>query len=356
MSQMQQDPHKKIDEYLASHWDVESSYFDSLLRKDGNSAYLVGMKYYFISEKLGAEKAKRELEAEVKKRRTSGPYIDLAFATIETLSGDRKSALDILEQALLKDHNNKWCLYEKYQLTKNNAGIGPDVLERLLKVDPEFSRAKIEKAFSLDPISNCNEIILFLNQLPQTMRYADTESYLGDAYYFCDRPLDAESAYESSIRIKPTAEAYVGLANVNLYVNHDVEGAKVFYKKAVELDANCQPAIIGLAWSFFESGDVSAAESNFVRAYAIEKNEVALQDLILFNLKQKNYGRASAYIKEFENIFGTTYISAGYSLVIDLANSSEEKRNEKIEAYNKKYKQEGINFTAELFSELSENR
>jgi Flp pilus assembly protein TadD len=313
------------------------------------------MKYYFISEKLGAQKASSDLESDIRKRRISGPHIDLALATIKSIEGDKKSALELIDLALTKDRDNKWCLYEKYQLMKDNPEAAKETFKKLLQIAPEFPRTKIERAYTLRPESNCSEIISLLGKLPASIRYADSESYLGDAYYFCDNPDEAERAYNNSVKLTPTASALAGLGNVQLYVHNNFEAAKSYFQRAVELDKNYQPAITGLAWSLFESGDVVNAESNFIKAYNIDKNEAALQDLILFHLKKKDYKKAVTYINEYRLNFGSNYISEGYALVVDLANSPEQKRNEKIDAYNQKYRQDGIDFTTQLFRELRDN-
>lgn len=129
------------------------------------------------------------------------------------------------------------------------------------------------------------------NDAGERLKLADSLSAQG-------RVKEAQVEYQISLKIKPTAQAYIGLGNLFMRANKKQE-AKTEFQQALETDPNCPAAYRQLGIAKYLLNDAVGANGDLSRALILNRNdEIASRYLIDLWQRQvsKHPGQANAHL------------------------------------------------------------
>jgi tetratricopeptide (TPR) repeat protein len=173
--------------------------------------------------------------------------IGISYADVK----DYQSATEAFEKAVLLQPNNAIAL--------TNVGLTLARLQRTEESREAFRKAKLLSGDS-----------------PEVQAAYATN--LGDAQFYANHLVDAETSYSNAIEAKPdSAPAHLGLARVLLSEGQS-ESAKREFIRAIELDPKSTEPHIRLGDLFLTVGDYESARSKYMDAIAIDSENAEAFD------------------------------------------------------------------------------
>jgi tetratricopeptide (TPR) repeat protein len=350
--------YKKVDEYLSNNLNVKVAYFDSLLEKDNTSSFLIGMKIYFNLDEIGYELADQLIQRQTKLQKADDPfgaYLELARAAVLRGRSRHGDALRVLQSSLKQEKLNKWSMLELYFLQLDmKSPDAPQTLDQLLVEYPSFGRAVVERAFTIDVLSNPTEVRSLLESVPKGLWDYSTHCLMGDALYFSGEFHDGLNEYERSIKLKENAQAFFGRGSYNLYTLGDLVGAERDFLNSIRVEPDHQTSLMGLAWVEYERENYAKGEAFFAKAHAVNKNVDCHEDYILFELHLLNYSKANALIDEYEELYGVNYKSEGYRMVQKIVADEDLNDEVTLKNYIDRFGDFSIEWLNDVIRELNE--
>lgn len=123
--------------------------------------------------------------------------------------------------------------------------------------------------------------------------------YLARLYRNQDRPDEAEAAYQRAIALRPELwQNHYDLARFEFVDRGNAAGARPHAEKAVELNPKSQAALVLLGMTFFQEGELKAAERQYQRALDLGPNRHASSDLGLIYYSEGNYNLALRHFRD----------------------------------------------------------
>lgn len=348
---------KEIDCHLQLNKKVEDAYFIQHLKEYPNSDYLLGMRI------LTAIKRSDVAEAEVllaiySQIINESSYMLMAKAVYEKDKGAFNASYNSFMEALVadKEDNNKWLRLELFDFFMNSIvreDLAWKYLEEALVIDASFFPALITKAYSLDQIENCSDIIELLNKVIPHYVDEDIYAYIGSAHYNCHEVNKAEYFLNKSLDIRLSSDVYelLGLIQHEYYKNYD-EALK-YLKLSIEIDSQDPETYNSLGWLYFDMNNLHDAELAFKRLVQLDKGQEPYNQIINFYICSEKYSKAKKALNESIDYNGKSYMTDAYDIVLHTkTEGSDDRFRDLIFEYEKKYQEFEVNWLKDLIDKI----
>ena len=218
-----------------------------------------------------------------------------------------------------KNFKNKYLYLELFFFYRNKEDyvMAYKYLDEAIKIDPYFNEALIELTKSLDPIDNCEEIVVILNKVSN--QYKDPFKYYwkATALVNCNHLDEAVINFNKSINIEETAEAYYGLALVYSDYLKEYKKAENYFKKSIELDCNNLQTLISYAWFLYDTDRYDEADRYFQKVIKKDTGEEVYTQYIEFLIQIELYDKAREAINFTVNQNGSSFITDGFNILLN---------------------------------------
>lgn len=205
-------------------------------------------------------------------------FIDQAQTRAQQLINDGK--LD-QAQALLKTYVNQ--LPRDPAIKNEFAKVTVQRAQQLLSDQNIDAAAKMAReALAVQPTNQAahNVLATALNKQGLSVGNAADRVKAAKSLYARGRIVDAEMEYNSAVKIKPSADAYIGLGDI-AYKQGNKEKAKDNYQKALELEPHSGSALRQMGIIRLGQNDTVGANSDLSRALVVDPNDsVASKHLV----------------------------------------------------------------------------
>jgi tetratricopeptide (TPR) repeat protein len=252
---------EEMDNFLSQSWSIEESDFENFSFSESEEDFFYGLKIYSLVDETNIEKFADQLESIQNDVPDDLFYLTLANAKIQRLKGEATKSIELVEELLKKDSSNKWVIYETAQQT-NIDSERIIICDKLISMYPEFYRAKILKAYSLDASIDYVKVIELIESETLPLD-PELYSYLADAYLVQGSIERSEKLLKQSIGIRPTINAYLSLSDLYNYYKGDLKSAHFFLKEAAKIDSTDFSYLSTRGWLFFDEGKNQDANNSF---------------------------------------------------------------------------------------------
>lgn len=309
-----------VDNYINNNI-VEYNYFDRYLNDYPLSDYFLGMRAYYMTNRVNVDTIKAFINNHVDKNPLfrKGTYTKLAESCI--LKMEYKNAkLQLLEESLRLDtfNTNKYVMFELYNyytLTHNDT-LAIDFLNKALIIDPEYTVGLIEKSNLLRSQGKLREGLDILDEIIKRNSYPDAFYYKSMYYVEKNDFSTASEILQSGLNKHETAELYTGLGFIYGQMEDYVKELQC-YERALKLDCCNKLLFERLGWYYNDRGDYEKALMYFVNMYNSFPEKYEEDYFILINtmIILEKFDDAELFLKEYEKRFGSNLQLGLYKVI-----------------------------------------
>ncbi|MCA6423779.1 MAG: hypothetical protein IM568_13340 [Flavobacterium sp.] len=347
----------EIERYLTDNIKLDLDYLKIVSDKNKNISELKAYYIYALFKTGQFELAAKELEfLEQSKNLKKDSFFLMAKSLIEMSKNDELDILiNSLERLLVFDNENKnkWLRLELFKLYEKRGidYLAWGYLEEAIAIDEIFYEAILARAYRLNLISNCYDIIQHIISLPQTYIDSDILNYLGNAYLNCGDTENALKIFNGSINKIETEEAYYFLGYINHYNLNDSEKGLFYYDKSISLNNKFIDSQLEKAWLLYDMERYESSETLFKEIIAEFEEDNSYNQIVLFYIKTKRYVEALKYIEESKIKFGPNHMNEGFELVC-LQKKGDNAYLSKYSLYKNNYTTDELLWFKEMLSEI----
>jgi tetratricopeptide (TPR) repeat protein len=336
----------EIDKYITENIEIDTDYLKEVSNRFNDVKELKIFYLYGLFKTNQIKLAYKELQALnlTEKNNNDSLYLMVKCLIEKNQDTERDLLIECLNKILILDKNkkNKWLRLELFKLyeKKEMDYLAWGHLEDALSIDEGFCEAILIRAYRLDLIENCSDVIQQIIQLPQSFLNSDILNYLGNAFLNCGNIENAIKIFNGSIEISETEEAYYFLGYINHYHLTDYETALNYYDKSININNQFIDVLIEKAWLLFDMNKFDETELLFKDLMLTHQNDQEVfNQLILFFLKRKRNSEALNYINESKRKFGSNHMNDGFELIC-LEKLKNKEYIYKFQKYKNKYSSE----------------
>lgn len=229
----------EIERYITDNIVLDLDYLKKFSDKYKNISELKVYYIYALFKDSQFELATQELDfLEQSKNFEKNSFSLMVKCLIDAIKNDEVDILIISLEKLLvidKEKKNKWLRIELFKLYEKKGidYLAWGYLEEAIAIDEIFYEAILTRAYRLNLITNCSDIIQQIISLPQTYIDSDILNFLGNAYLNCGDTENALKIFNGSIKKTETEEAYYFLGYINHYNLNDFEKGLFYYDKSI---------------------------------------------------------------------------------------------------------------------------
>ncbi|QZK90030.1 hypothetical protein K5V07_05810 [Flavobacterium sp. CHNK8] len=347
----------EIERYITDNVELDLDYLKNVSDLHKNISELK-VYYIFALFKAGQFKfAVKELDFfEQPKNLENDSFFLMTKCLIDSnKNGEIDTLINSLEKLLIvdKDKKNKWLRLELFKLYEKKGidYLAWGYLEEAIAIDEIFYEAILARAYRLNLITNCSDIIQHIISLPQT--YIDSEilNFLGNAYLNCGDTENALKIFNGSIKKTETEEAYYFLGYINHYNLNDFEKGLFYYDKSMSLNNKFIDSQLEKAWLLYDMERYESSETLFEEIIAEFEEVNAYNQIVLFYIKTNRYLEALKFIEESKIKFGPNYMNEGFELVC-LQKKGDNAYLSKYSMYKNNYTTDELLWFKDMLSEI----
>lgn len=347
----------KIERYITDNIVLDLDYLKNVSEKYKNISELKAYYIYALFKAGQYELAILELDFLEQSKNLEKDSIFLM--TKELINSIKNDEIDILINSLEKliivdkEKKNKWLRLELFNLYEKKGidYLAWGYLEEAIAIDEIFYEAILARAYRLNLIANCNEIIQHIISLPQTYIDSDILNFLGNAYLNCDDSENALKIFNGSIEKTETEEAYYFLGYINHYNLNDFDKGLFYYDKSISLNNKFIDPQLDKAWLLYDINQNESSEILFKKIITEFEEVNPYNQIILFYIKIKQYAEALNYIEESKIKFGSNYMNEGFELVCLQKKGNNDYVN-KYSIYKNNYTTDELLWFKDMLSEI----
>ena len=348
----------EIERYLTDNIDLDLDYMKNISDNHKNISELKAYYAYALFKAGQFELASIELNIlEQSKNLEKNSIFLMVKSLIEMRKNDEIDILIISLENLIvvdKEKKNKWLRLELFKLyeKKGIEYLAWGYLEEAIEIDNIFYEAILARAYRLNLITNCYDIIQHIISLPQTYIDSDILNFLGNSYLNCDDTENALKIFKGSINKTETEEAYYFLGYIYHYNFNDLEKALFYYDKSIYLNNNFLDPQLEKAWLLFDMEQFDSSEILFKEIITKFEEVNPYNQIVLFYIKTKRYTEALNYIEESKIKFGSNYMNEGFELVC-LQKNHDHSYVSKYSIYKCNYTEEELLWFKDMLAEVN---
>ena len=312
---------------------VDHNYFDTYLHQYPSSAFLIGMKAYYLlynNDNISANLFLSDKALEYPQI-SGNTYFNFAKGLIEKESGELNAAKKSFSKSIKNDINkqNKWLRYELYFFYKeSNFKLAKKYLQESLKIDPGFIAAVFELSYILFDNEKKVEAFNLLDSLILIKPYSKVFDFKGHLFIEDNNYLNAKECFIKANKINKNASSYYGLGLI-MNENKSTSQAIEFFDKSVEFDEFFFRSHIELSKIFFDIKNYQNALYHIDKAIKYEQNLENYLLKINIQLLLKKYSDANQSLQELKGKYGRT-IDIDYFEIIMLSINNEGKEAQEL--------------------------
>ena len=347
----------EIERYTTDNIDLDVDYLKEFSNNYVNNSELKIYYIYGLYKTNQIKLANEELVALNESENFQKNSFFLMVKSLVQINQDNEIELLIesLEKCLIIDEqkNNKWLRLELFKLyeEKKIDYLAWGYLEEAILIDENFYEAILLRAYRLDLIANCSDIVCQLLQLPQTFINSDVLNFLGNAYLNCNEIDDALKIFKGSLEISITEEAYYFIGYIYHYNLNDYQKALLYYDKSISVNNQFIDVLIEKAWLLYDTNDYQSAEILFKEILNNHQEINVYNQITLLYLRTEKNIEALNYVEKSKSKFGINYMNEGFELIC-LERIKDNKYVNKYEQYKNNYSVDELLWFKTLLNEI----
>ncbi|MBF4485039.1 hypothetical protein [Flavobacterium sp. CSZ] len=350
----------EIEKYLTDNIDLDVDYLKEFSNKHVNILELRTYYVYALYKTNQIEFASEEIGELIALYQSKAIQKNSFFLMVESLVQiNQENEIDLLiaslEECLTIDNlkKNKWLRLELFKLyeKKEIDYLAWGYLEDAILIDENFYEAILLRAYRLDLITNCSDIIYQILQLPQTFVNSDVLNFLGNTYLNCGEIENALKIFNGSLEMAITEEAYYFIGYINHYHLNDYEKAMLYYDKSISINSKFIDALMEKAWLLYDMEKYEASEALFKEIISNNEEINAYNQITLFYIRTEKISEALNYVEKSKSKFGINHMNKGFELIC-LEKIKDDKYVNEYHLYKNKYSAEELSWFKTLLSEI----
>ena len=347
----------EIERYIADNIDLDVDYLKEFSNNYVNNSELKIYYIYGLFKTNQIKLANEELVALNESENFQKNSFFLMVKSLVQINQDTEIELLIesLERCLIIDEqkNNKWLRLELFKLyeEKEIDYLAWGYLEEAILIDENFYEAILLRAYRLDLIANCSDIVYQLLQLPQTFINSDVLNFLGNAYLNCNEIDNALKIFKGSLEISITEEAHYFIGYIYHYNLNDYQKALLHYNKSISVNTQFIDVLIEKAWLLYDINDYQSSEILFIEIVNNHQIINVYNQITLLYLRTEKNIEALNYVEKSKSKFGINYMNEGFELIC-LEKIKDDNYVIKYEQYKNNYSVDELLWFKTLLNEI----
>ena len=321
---------------------VDEAFFDSLLFKQPNDDYLIGMKSYYLAKNKNVNNAeiflKSKIISDISLQYSS--FVNLGFGIISYFKNSIEEAKKYYDKSIQFDlhEKNKWVRLELYYYYKDiDRELAKKYLNKALAIDSSFLIAKIELAYIIYEEGKIDLAINALKNIIDKTSNSYANYLLGYIYLNIKNYSDAERYFKKSITIEPFALSYIGLGYIYQYYKQNNDSATIFYNNALKIDSTNSLPYFHLGVIFQKNKQYEEAIKNFNKVIEIKPDEKSFQQIVYSYALMKDYENAKKMNNRSIEFFGHNTDNDFWEILLFFLDNKDKEGEEKLKEFYENY-------------------
>jgi tetratricopeptide (TPR) repeat protein len=350
----------EVERYFTDNIDLDVDYLKKI---SDNHVNILELRVYYIFAlyktnqiKLASEEIEKLITFDQSKALQKNSFFLMVKSLVQI---NQENEIDLLiaslEELLIIDNlkTNKWLRLELFKLyeKKEIDYLAWGYLEEAISIDENFYEAILLRAYRLDLITNCADIVYQILQLPQTFVNSDVLNFLGNAYLNCNEVENALKIFNGSLEIEVTEEAYYFIGYINHYYLDDYEKAIFYYDKSISINNLFIDVLVEKAWLLYDMSKYEDSETLFKKIISGHEEINVYNQITLFYIRTEKIDEALEYVEKSKIKFGVNHMNQGFELIC-LEKIKDDKYVNEYHLYKKKYSVEELSWFKALLSEI----